>query len=93
MLKLYQVEWCPQCHRVRQLLTELGLSYTAVNVAEDPAERDDVVAGVRPEHRAGAGGRREGRGRIEDIAAYLTATYPPAADAEAHAIATALGAP
>ena len=86
MLKLYQVEWCPQCHRVRQLLTELGLSYTAVNVAEDPAERDDVVA-VSDQNTVPVlvDGDKVVAGS-EDIAAYLTATYPPAADAEAHAI-------
>jgi glutaredoxin 3 len=86
MLKLYQVEWCPQCHRVRQLLTELGLEYTAVNVAEDPAERDDVVA-VSDQNTVPVlvDGDKVVAGS-EDIAAYLTATYPPAADAEAHAI-------
>ena len=44
MLKLYQVEWCPACHRVRQVMTELGLSYELVNVSADRDERDDVVA-------------------------------------------------
>ena len=32
MLTLYQAEWCPYCHRVRQVLTELELTYTCVNV-------------------------------------------------------------
>ena len=32
MLTLYQLEWCPSCHGVRQVMTELGLTYTAVNV-------------------------------------------------------------
>ena len=32
MLTLYQAEWCPACHRVRQVMTELGLTYTTVNV-------------------------------------------------------------
>jgi glutaredoxin/uncharacterized protein (DUF302 family) len=44
MLKLYQVEWCPACHRVRQVMTELGISYELVNVSADRDERDDVVA-------------------------------------------------
>ena len=44
MLTFYQVEWCPACHIVRQTLTELGLTYTAVNVAADPDERAEVVA-------------------------------------------------
>ena len=39
MLTLYQSEWCPACHRVRQVLTELGLTYIAVNVAADRDEQ------------------------------------------------------
>ncbi|MGO9898855.1 MAG: glutaredoxin family protein [Solirubrobacteraceae bacterium] len=27
-LELWQTEWCPASHRVRQRLTELGISYT-----------------------------------------------------------------
>jgi glutathione S-transferase len=36
-LELWQTEWCPSSHRVRQRLTELGLSFTARQV---PVERD-----------------------------------------------------
>ncbi len=36
-LELWQTEWCPASHRVRQRLTELGLTYTSRQV---PAERD-----------------------------------------------------
>ena len=36
-LELWQTEWCPASHRVRQRLTELGLSYLARQV---PVERD-----------------------------------------------------
>ena len=38
MLELYQAEWCPHSHRVRQRLTELGVDFVARQV---PAERDD----------------------------------------------------
>ncbi len=31
-LELWQTEWCPASHRVRQRLTELGLSYTTRQV-------------------------------------------------------------
>lgn len=44
MLRLYQVEWCPECHVVRQALTELGLTYECVNVPADRDERDQLVA-------------------------------------------------
>ena len=36
-LELWQTEWCPASHRVRQRLTELGLTYTARQV---PVLRD-----------------------------------------------------
>ena len=31
-IELWQTEWCPASHRVRQRLTELGLTYTAHQV-------------------------------------------------------------
>jgi uncharacterized protein (DUF302 family)/glutaredoxin len=37
-LELWQTEWCPSSHRVRQRLTELGLSYF---VRQVPVERED----------------------------------------------------
>jgi glutathione S-transferase len=40
-MELYQTEWCPHSHRIRQRLTELGLDFTARQV---PAEPDDRVA-------------------------------------------------
>ena len=39
-LELWQTEWCPESHRVRQRLTELGLSYL---VRQVPVERQDRV--------------------------------------------------
>ena len=36
-LELWQTEWCPASHRVRQRLTELGLTYTTRQV---PVQRD-----------------------------------------------------
>jgi glutathione S-transferase len=41
-VELYQAEWCPHSHKVRQRLTELGLSFTARQVAADPAEREEL---------------------------------------------------
>jgi glutathione S-transferase len=38
-MELYQAEWCPQSHRVRQRLTELGLDFTARQVPADPDDR------------------------------------------------------
>ncbi len=42
MLTLYQAEWCPYCHRVRQVLTELELTYTTVNVPVQRSARTAV---------------------------------------------------
>jgi glutathione S-transferase len=38
VLELWQAEWCPHSHKVRQRLTELGLDFVAHQV---PAEKDD----------------------------------------------------
>jgi glutathione S-transferase len=81
-LELWQTEWCPASHRVRQRLTELGLTYTAHQV---PVERD---ARVQLEE---ATGRRtipilvvddEVIGGEEAILAYLQEHFdePPDAD-------------
>jgi glutathione S-transferase len=41
-MELYQAEWCPHSHRVRQRMTELGVEYMIRQVAADPGRRDDV---------------------------------------------------
>jgi len=38
-VELYQAEWCPHSHKVRQRLTELGLDFWARQVAADPDNR------------------------------------------------------
>lgn len=43
MMKLYQVEWCPYCARVRSKMTELCLTYINVNVPRDKAKRTELV--------------------------------------------------
>ena len=39
-MELYQAEWCPYSHRVRQRLTELGLDVTLRQVPASPDERE-----------------------------------------------------
>jgi glutathione S-transferase len=39
-MELYQAEWCPHSHKVRQRLTELGRDVTLRQVPADPDERD-----------------------------------------------------
>jgi glutathione S-transferase len=41
-VELYQAEWCPHSHKVRQRLTELGLDFTARQVPADPDDRDEM---------------------------------------------------
>ncbi len=41
---LYQTEWCPASHRVRQRLTELGLPFVSVPVPVERTERAALVA-------------------------------------------------
>ncbi len=85
MLRLYQAEWCPQCHRVRQALTELGLTYEAVNVPEEPTDRAEVIA-VSGQNQVPVlvDGDRVIPGS-EEIIEYLRSAYPEAEDADEHA--------
>ncbi len=39
MLELWQTEWCPASHRVRERLTELGIDYVTRQVPVDKAQR------------------------------------------------------
>ncbi len=41
-LELWQTEWCPSSHRVRQRLTELGLTYTTRQVPVHPDARTEL---------------------------------------------------
>jgi glutaredoxin len=40
MIELYQAEWCPFSHQVRQRLTELMVPFVAHQVEPEPHERD-----------------------------------------------------
>ncbi len=46
MLHLYQAEWCPFSHLVRQRLTELGVDFVAHQVEPSPERRDAMEAAV-----------------------------------------------
>lgn len=43
MLKLYQVEWCPYCARVRSRMTDLEITYINVNVPRMKADRKELI--------------------------------------------------
>jgi glutathione S-transferase len=42
-LELWQTEWCPSSHRVRQRLTELGLTFTAHQVPAQHEARRELI--------------------------------------------------
>jgi glutathione S-transferase len=43
-LELWQTEWCPASRRVRERLTELGLTFLARQVPVEPDERTQLEA-------------------------------------------------
>ena len=42
-LELWQTEWCPASHRVRQRLTELGVTYTTRQVPVQREARTELL--------------------------------------------------
>ena len=83
-MELYQAEWCPHSHKVRQRLTELGLDFWARQVAADPDERNemrqhvgtDEIPVLVPDDEDPVSGE-------DEILQYL-ARFEPGPDADAH---------
>lgn len=42
-MKLYQFEACPYCRQVREKLSDLLITYVAVNVPRDRSQRHEVL--------------------------------------------------
>jgi glutathione S-transferase len=84
LMDLYQAEWCPHSHKVRQKLTELGLDFWARQVAADPGDRTkmrqqvgtDEIPVLVPDDGEPLCGE-------DDILEYL-GRFDPAPDADAH---------
>lgn len=85
MITLYQTEWCPYCHRVRQVLTELGLTYVAVNVPYANEDRVELMAIAGQDGVPVLTDGDKVYGDSDEIIAYLRATYPQPEDAREHA--------
>ena len=85
MLELYQAEWCPYSSRVRQRLTELGLSFVARQVPAEPSDRtelrrktgSDEIPALIDDGEAVAGD-------ADALIAYLDRTSSERADAAEH---------
>jgi glutathione S-transferase len=88
-MTLYQVEWCPACHRVRQAMTELGLTYIAVNV---PARREERAELLALTDQAAVPVLHDGDRVVlgsDTIIEYLHATFPAPEDAADHVASSA----
>ena len=76
MLELFQAEWCPHSHRVRERLTELGVDFVARQVAPRREERQELRQAVGtaaiPVLRTEEGETVEGD---DEIIAYLNARF------------------
>jgi glutaredoxin 3 len=85
MIELYQAEWCPYSSRVRQRLTELGVSFVARQVPADAADREelrrktgsDEIPALIDDGEAVAGD-------ADALIAYLDRTHSERADAAEH---------
>jgi len=44
MIKLYNLDHCPYCRRVREKLAELNLEYEKIDVPREKSERQEVIA-------------------------------------------------
>jgi glutathione S-transferase len=83
-LELWQTEWCPASHRVRQRLTELELSFTAHQVPVAPETRAALRAATGATSIPVLVANGQIVGGEAAIVAFLDDHYsePPGADAQ-----------
>ncbi len=81
-LELWQTEWCPASHRVRQRLTELGLAYVVRQVPVERADRAALVAATGQDSIPALVADGEVVAGGEAIVSYLNThfTQPPEAE-------------
>jgi glutathione S-transferase len=79
VLELWQAEWCPHSHKVRQRLTELGLDFVARQVAAEKDERPDEMEIPRLVTE-----RREVLSGEEQILEWLDRHFDERSDASRH---------
>lgn len=86
MDRLYQAEWCPYSSRVRQRFTELGVSFAAVPVPAERADREEMRRKVGTDEIP-ALLLEDGTavtGDADEIIAWLDEHYTERADAAEH---------
>jgi glutathione S-transferase len=85
MIELYQAEWCPYSSRVRQRLTELGISFVARQVPAEPADREELRRKTgSDEIPALVDDGEPVAGDTDALIAYLDRRHGEPADAAAH---------
>jgi glutathione S-transferase len=85
MIELYQAEWCPYSHRVRQRLTELGMSFVARQVPAEATDREELRRKTgSDEIPALIDDGEVVTGDADALIAYLDRTYNERADADEH---------
>jgi glutathione S-transferase len=76
-LELYQKEGCPYCKKVRQKMSDLGLSFVAHNPRKNDEKMDEMLELGGQDQvpflvvRADGGERQESMYESDDINAYL----------------------
>jgi glutathione S-transferase len=86
MLTLYQAEWCPFSSQVRQRFTELGVTFAAVPVPAERADREEMRRKVGTDEIP-ALLLEDGTvvaGEADEIIAWLDEHYTERLDAAAH---------
>ena len=75
MLELYQAEWCPYSHRVRERLTELGLDFVARQVAPAREQRGAMLDAIGVDSIPTLVNGEDSITGADDILAYLATRY------------------
>jgi mycoredoxin len=44
MMTIYSTQWCGYCHRLMKQLDREGVSYTKIDIEDDPAAADFVMS-------------------------------------------------
>ena len=83
-MELYQAEWCPHSHRVRQRLTELGLDFVAHQVPAEPGDREQMRRAVGDDSIPVLVDDEHILHGDDEIFRYLDERYEERADAGAH---------
>ena len=85
MLELWQAEWCPYSHRLRERLTELGVDFVARQVPPFKEDRDAMREAVGTDSIPVLV-TEDGRAITEtdEALTFLAETYAPGRFAEGH---------